>query len=178
MTPDEPTSSWLSRLSRFFPIFATETKWVPKISKTTVGLIFAGIGCAFVGYAIYFDYKRRTARDYKAKLRLRRKMESGQLWEESPVPETELPDTVDYAGLQQFFLQEVQLGEEKLLEGFVEEGIQHLAMAIVMCNKPDQVITIFRRTLADEHFTLLQVAVPKARLMVESGIGQGSSSNR
>ncbi|KAI1727112.1 MAS20 protein import receptor domain-containing protein [Ditylenchus destructor] len=168
MTPDEPTSSWLSRLTRFFPVFATETKWAPKISRRTVGLIFAGIGCAFVGYAIYFDYKRRTARDYKAKLRLRRKMESGQLWEESQVQETELPDTVDYAGMQQFFLQEVQLGEEKLLE----------AMAIVMCNKPDQVMDIFRRTLADEHFTLLQVAVPKARLMVESGIGQSSSNNR
>lgn len=30
-------------------------------------------GCAFVGYAFYFDYKRTHAPDYKDKLRAKRK---------------------------------------------------------------------------------------------------------
>lgn len=33
-------------------------------------LTVAGVaGCAFIGYAVYFDYKRRHAPDYKAKIR-------------------------------------------------------------------------------------------------------------
>uniref|UniRef100_A0A915CN14 Uncharacterized protein n=1 Tax=Ditylenchus dipsaci TaxID=166011 RepID=A0A915CN14_9BILA len=100
----------------------------------------------FIGYAIYFDYKRRSAKGYKARLRVKRKVQFGQLDKESAV-----------------FPSRSSVREEKLLEGFVEEGIQHLAMAIVMCNRPEQVISIFRQTLADEHFALLNLAVPTAR---------------
>ena len=32
-------------------------------------LIAAGVGAAFIGYCIYFDYKRRSAPDYKQKIR-------------------------------------------------------------------------------------------------------------
>jgi len=47
--------------------------------------------------------------------------------------------------------------------GHVDEGIDHLAMAILMCNKPDQVMSVFRQTLAEGHYALLERAVPKAR---------------
>lgn len=47
--------------------------------------------------------------------------------------------------------------------GFVQEGLDHLAMAIVLCNKPSQVMTIFRQTLSEEHFNLLIESVPRAK---------------
>ncbi len=44
------------------------------MNAKTVGIV-AGIGAAaFLGYCIYFDRKRRSAPDFKAKLRERRRM--------------------------------------------------------------------------------------------------------
>jgi import receptor subunit TOM20 len=44
------------------------------MNAKTVGIV-AGIGAAaFLGYCIYFDRKRRSASDFKAKLRERRRM--------------------------------------------------------------------------------------------------------
>jgi mitochondrial import receptor subunit TOM20 len=37
------------------------------ISKTAIPLAF-GAGIAFIGYCIYFDHKRRGAKDFKKKL--------------------------------------------------------------------------------------------------------------
>lgn len=45
-----------------------------KMNSKTVGIV-AGIGAAaFLTYCIYFDRKRRSAPDFKAKLRERRRM--------------------------------------------------------------------------------------------------------
>jgi len=139
--------------------------------RTRVALSLTGVAAgALLAYALYFDYRRRTAGDYKEKLRARRKLTESRRdlhpGTSQPSPSKESPMRilpVDPTGMQHFFLQEVQLGEEMLMEGHVDEGIDHLAMAILMCNKPDQVMGVFRQTLAEGHYALLERAVPKAR---------------
>lgn len=37
--------------------------------SAAIGLGVASVGAAFIGYCIYFDHKRRSAPDFKQKLR-------------------------------------------------------------------------------------------------------------
>jgi import receptor subunit TOM20 len=44
------------------------------MNPKTVGIVAGLSAAAFVGYCLYFDRKRRSAPDFKAKLRERRRM--------------------------------------------------------------------------------------------------------
>ena len=89
------------------------------LSSKSLGL-WAGLGtAAFVGYCIYFDSKRRSHPDFKRKLREKRKAASkGQSKSAGP----QLPDFSDQEAVQRFFLQEVQMGEELLATGDIQNG--------------------------------------------------------
>ena len=89
------------------------------LSSKSFGL-WAGLGtAAFVGYCIYFDSKRRSHPDFKRKLREKRKAASkGQSKSAGP----QLPDFSDQEAVQRFFLQEVQMGEELLATGDIQNG--------------------------------------------------------
>uniref|UniRef100_A0A8R1XQC0 Mitochondrial import receptor subunit TOM20 homolog n=1 Tax=Onchocerca volvulus TaxID=6282 RepID=A0A8R1XQC0_ONCVO len=122
----------------------------------------AGIAAAaFIGYCIYFDHKRRSAPDYKQKIREQRRATAKK---KQPIS---LPNPQNATEMQAFFLQEVQLGEELLADGHTVDGIEHLCNAITLCGQPSQLIQIFQQTLPSEHFALLVQKLPeaKARLM-------------
>ena len=89
------------------------------LSSKSFGL-WAGLGtAAFVGYCIYFDSKRRSHPDFKRKLREKRKAAvKGQSKSSGP----QLPDFSDQEAVQRFFLQEVQMGEELLATGDIQNG--------------------------------------------------------
>ena len=72
-----------------------------------------------------------------------------------------LPDFQDQEAVQRFFLQEVQLGEELLGQGDIENGIEHLSMAVAVCGQPHSllgvlVIYTLRRRLI-KYLTLIDI---------------------
>ncbi len=74
-------------------------------SGRTLG-ICAGIGAAaFLGYCLYFDSRRRSAPDFKKKLRERRRAAAKKASQNRGPP---LPDFSDQEAVQRFFLQEVR----------------------------------------------------------------------
>jgi import receptor subunit TOM20 len=77
------------------------------MSARTLGLCAAaGLGAAFLGYCVYFDRQRRSAPDFKAKLRERRRR-AARTAQQQRGPQ--LPDFADQEAVQRFFLQEVRL---------------------------------------------------------------------
>jgi mitochondrial import receptor subunit TOM20 len=107
-----------------------------QISKATVAVGVAG--ALFFGYCIYFDQKRRSAKDFKKKLhekrqdRENRKVKKGK---------SKLPD--------------LQMGEALISQGDITNGVEHLANAVIVCGQPTQLLQVLQQTLPAEVFTLL-----------------------
>ncbi|XP_064602992.1 mitochondrial import receptor subunit TOM20 homolog [Liolophura sinensis] len=123
------------------------------ISKATLGIAAAGAGICFIGYCIYFDKKRRSDPLFKTRLRERRKRAKEH--KPSKSSSTEFPNLSDPQAMQRFFLQEVQLGEELLAGGEIEDGVEHLANAVAVCGQPQQLLQVLQQTLAPQIFQLL-----------------------
>ncbi|XP_015182956.1 PREDICTED: mitochondrial import receptor subunit TOM20 homolog [Polistes dominula] len=124
------------------------------ISKAAVG-IAVGIAGIFVGYCFYFDQKRRSDPDFKKKLRERRRARK-----QAQKANSKIPDLKDHETVQKFFLQEVQLGEEMLMHGDVESGIEHLANAVAVCGQPSHLLQVLEKTLPPQIFNLLLQRIP------------------
>ena len=130
----------------------------------TVGIV-AGLGAAaFIGYCVYFDHKRRSAPNFKEKVKARRKMASQQGGSHS----SELPDLSDQEAVQRFFLQEVQAGEELLSQGDVEAGVEHLSMAVAVCGQPHSLLGVLQQTLPQPVYALLLQNLDKAQKRVRA----------
>ena len=120
------------------------------IDGKTIG-IMASIGAAaFVGYCIYFDHKRRSSPNFKEKLKARRKQADDQGGNHTNTPK--LPDFSNQEEVQRFFLQEVQLGEELLAQGDVENGVEHLSMAVAVCGQPHSLLGKYFKFMKMTHF--------------------------
>ena len=48
---------------------------------------------------------------------------------------------------QRFFLQEVQLGEELLSQGDIENGVEHLSLVVAVCGQPQSLLGVLQQTL-------------------------------
>ena len=113
----------------------------------------AGIGAAaFIGYCFYFDRRRRAAPDFKKKLREKRRLAAKRA---NQLKGPALPDFSDQEAVQRFFLQEVQLGEELLAQGDVENGVEHLGLAVAVCGQPHSLLGVLQQTLPPNIFQLL-----------------------
>jgi import receptor subunit TOM20 len=142
---------------------------------------------AFVSYAIYFDYKRRSHPLYQEHIRERRRQkgEGGS----SSAANVALPDMRNTQEVQAFFLQEVQLGEELMSSQnpvHLREGAEHLANAILFCGQSEQLLSIFQQTFPPEHFQLVLSKLPEAKIRLErhllacggaGGFGDATSSS-
>ncbi len=144
----------------------------------SVGIV-AGIGAAaFVCYCLYFDKKRRSAPDFKAKLREKRRQASKRAHgNKGPA----LPDLKDQEAVQRFFLQEVQLGEELLSQGDIENGVEHLSLAVAVCGQPQSLLGVLQQTLPPQIFSLLlqnlDLAHKKIRFHASQSIPEMSRSS-
>ena len=117
----------------------------------------AGVGVSlFVGYCFYFDYKRRSAPDYKAKILARRKAKAKN-------SDIEFPDLSDQAALQAFFYQQLHVGESLINEGKVKQGVANLGIAIMLTGQGRELLTILQQTLPPETYKLLVKELPKSR---------------
>ena len=58
-----------------------------------------------------------------------------------------LPDFSEQEAVQRFFLQEVQLGEELLATGDIQNGVEHLSLAVAVCGQPHSLLSVLQQTL-------------------------------
>lgn len=121
------------------------------IGKTTI--IAATAGALFLGYCIYFDHKRRNAKDFKKKLHEKRLKDKEN--RKSNKGKSKLPDLTDHEAVQRYFLHEIQMGEALISQGDVNNGVEHLANAVIVCGQPTQLLQVLQQTLPAEVFTLL-----------------------
>lgn len=47
-----------------------------------------------------------------------------------------------FLSLNRFFLQEIQAGEALISSGDIEQGVTHLANAVVVCGQPTQLLQV------------------------------------
>merc|ERR1711953_427110 len=78
-----------------------------------------------------------------------------------------LPDFSNQEEVQRFFLQEVQLGEELLAQGDVENGVEHLSMAVAVCGQPHSLLGVLQQTIPPQIYSLLLQNLEKAKGKVE-----------
>lgn len=135
------------------------------MDNRSLGLM-AGLGAAaFIFYCLYFDKKRRSAPDFKAKLREKRRLATKRAHaNKGPA----LPDLRDQEAVQRFFLQEVQLGEELLSQGDIENGVEHLSLAVAVCGQPQSLLGVLQQTLPPQIFALLLQNLDLAQKKIRS----------
>ncbi|KAL1458128.1 hypothetical protein WDU94_008299 [Cyamophila willieti] len=114
---------------------------------------------AVVGYCIYFDNKRRSDPLFKEKLKERRRKNRELLQQKN---KRGIPDLKDHSAVQQYFLQEIQLGETLLAAGDLENGVEHLANALTVCGQPNQLLGVLQQTLPPNVFNALIEKLPQA----------------
>ncbi|EDW78530.1 uncharacterized protein Dwil_GK16485 [Drosophila willistoni] len=149
-----------------------------------------------LGYCIYFDRKRRNDPEYKSKVHRRRAREqleqmelhrqgnySQQHQQQDLPPHHEyvirsgtLPDVTDHAALERYFLNEIKLGDHLISQGHMDEGLGHLANAIVVCAQPDALIQMLQSTLPAKIFRPLMQKLQEAQLQTRASIPSSSSA--
>ncbi|XP_071151463.1 mitochondrial import receptor subunit TOM20 homolog [Mytilus edulis] len=83
----------------------------------------------------------------------------------------QLPDLSSPEAMQKFFLQEVQIGEDLLAQGEIEEGVEHLSVAVAVCGQPQHLLQVLQQTLPPQVFQLLIQKLPTVnqRLSLSKG---------
>ncbi|XP_063146544.1 TOMM20-like protein 1 [Candoia aspera] len=131
-------------------------------------LLAGACGLALLGYCVYFDRKRRSSPDFKQRLREKRRKEQ----EKAKENEAELHKLKDAAKVQEFFLQEIQLGELWLARGEQKKSIEHLINAISVCTHPNQLMQVLEQTLPPQVFEMLVHSIPYTMQQFEAAVKQ------
>ncbi|XP_062974572.1 TOMM20-like protein 1 [Elgaria multicarinata webbii] len=131
-------------------------------------LVGACCGLAVLGCCLYFDAKRRSAPDFKRRLREKRRKEH----EKAKEREAELWQLKETAKVQEFFLQEIQLGELWLARGEHKKSTEHLANAISVCRHPNQLMQVLEQTLPPQVFEMLVHSIPYAMQRLETALNK------
>jgi import receptor subunit TOM20 len=122
------------------------------INKYTLAAI--GFGAGFVAYCIYFDRKRRNDPNFRLMLKEKRLKESkhdnDQIY----------PDLSDDIGVQNFFVSEMQLGQQLLAEGDIENGTEHIAFAVLVSPDKEELLSFLRAQLPDLVFQAILQKFP------------------
>ncbi|XP_071963667.1 mitochondrial import receptor subunit TOM20 homolog [Antedon mediterranea] len=148
-------------------------------SKAAVGLIAGIAGSIFLGYCVYFDRKRRSAPDFRQKLKEKRAQKAKTKPTSKASQQSELPDLQNPEAVQKFFLDEVQLGEELLAQGDFDNGVDHLSNAVAVCGQPQQLLQVLQQTLPPQVFQMLIQKLPgtSQRLAAASAAASASGSS-
>eukprot|EP00096_Caligus_rogercresseyi_P007582 TRINITY_DN2550_c0_g1_i1.p1 TRINITY_DN2550_c0_g1~~TRINITY_DN2550_c0_g1_i1.p1 ORF type:complete len:169 (-),score=46.93 TRINITY_DN2550_c0_g1_i1:186-692(-) len=126
------------------------------VSSTQIGVGLGLSAAAFLGYCIYFDRQRRTAPDFRQKLREKRRSAAKKAkYGGEGGSDIELPDFSDHEAVQRFFLKEVQCGEDLLGQGNISNGVEHLSLAVAVCGQPHALLGVLQQTLPNHIYSLL-----------------------
>ncbi|GMS79041.1 hypothetical protein PENTCL1PPCAC_1216, partial [Pristionchus entomophagus] len=118
-------------------------------ARNNLGVVVAGVaGSAIVGFALYYDHKRRTAPDYKEKIRQKRRAKAaarsslrcGTIMDRFHRVEKV---SIDLCPL--LYMQEAQLGEKRIAAGNLDEGVDQIANAIIICGQGKEQLSIFKQ---------------------------------
>ncbi|XP_017850145.1 mitochondrial import receptor subunit TOM20 homolog [Drosophila busckii] len=104
----------------------------------------AATGVTLLACCMYYDRKRRANPKYKQNLQ--------------PQPDDE---AVNLAAVQQYFQREIKLGEELFRRRRVDEGLVHLANAVLVCSEPQQLLESMRVALPESVFRCLLSKLPQ-----------------
>nr|XP_006135315.1 TOMM20-like protein 1 [Pelodiscus sinensis] len=74
--------------------------------------------------------------------------------------------------VQEFFLQEVQLGEHWLSKGEHKKSVEHLTNAISVCAQPDQLLQVLHRTLPPQVFEMLMQRIPYIKQRLQAALNE------
>ncbi|XP_072485428.1 TOMM20-like protein 1 isoform X2 [Notamacropus eugenii] len=121
-----------------------------------LGALGACSAVAFLGYCVYFDKKRRGDPGFKRRLRDKRRAEELKAKERG----VQVRESLKNEKLQEFFLQEVQMGELWLSRGEHKMGVEHLSNAILVCGQPQKLLQVFKQTLPPMVFDMLMRKLP------------------
>jgi Flp pilus assembly protein TadB len=88
--------------------------------------VLGSLAVAAVGYAVFFDYQRRNNPEFRKKLanqrreaqKLKQKKQDIQTVDKIDLPEKPIPTTNE--GREQYFMQNLQLGEQLMQQGFLK----------------------------------------------------------
>ncbi|XKL68193.1 hypothetical protein PGB90_003684 [Kerria lacca] len=133
---------------------------VLNMTWSKLGIAAAVCGSMLIGYCIYFDQKRRMDPDFKKKLREKRRTKLQAEKAFKYARKAQFPDFRDHEAVQAFFLQQIQLGEELLGQGKIDECVEHIANAVSVCGQPQQLLTVLQQTLPPQVFSLLIERLP------------------
>nr|XP_056708106.1 TOMM20-like protein 1 [Euleptes europaea] len=132
-------------------------------------LLAAACGLAALAYCCArFDRRRRGGPDFQRRLREKRRKEREQAKER----EKELRERKETAKVQEFFLQEIQLGELWLAKGEHTEAVEHLTSALSTCTDPTQLMHILEQTLPPEIFEMLVHRIPYVTQRLEAALNE------
>ena len=85
----------------------------------------------------------------------------------SAVLQQQLPDSSDQEAVQKFFLQQDRLGQELLASGDLQNGAEHLALAVAVCANPHSILCVYQQTLPPQAYQILLHGLEVARHEVE-----------
>lgn len=138
------------------------------LSNYSLG-IAAGIGTCVVAYCIYFDHKRRRDPLFKQKLKEKRAL-AKKKEASKKTSGGSYPDMRDFEAVQAFFIQEVQLGEELLGQGDVDNAVDHLCNAVAICGNPQQLLSALRSTVPPQVFQMMLQRLPLVSQRIASSM--------
>ncbi|XP_015278857.1 PREDICTED: TOMM20-like protein 1, partial [Gekko japonicus] len=81
-----------------------------------------------------------------------------------------LREQKDAAKVQDFFLQEIQLGELWLERGEQKKAIEHLTNAISLCTHPTELMNVLEQTLPPQVFEMLVHRIPHVTQRLEAAL--------
>ncbi|XP_048341851.1 TOMM20-like protein 1 [Sphaerodactylus townsendi] len=141
----------------------------PRPALLLLGLLAGACGLALLAYCcVRFDQRRRRDPGFKRRLREKRRKEREQAKER----EKELREQKDMAKVQEFFLQEIQLGELWLGQGEYRKAIEHLAQALAVCTHPTEFMQILEQTLPPQIFEMLVHRIPHVTQGLERALNE------
>ena len=127
---------------------------------SVVSVLAGGICAGFLAYCVYFDRKRRSDPTFKIKLREKRLKEEIEKNKKTSQID-DYPDLSDSTGLESFFVSQMQLGQQLLSSGDIENGTEHIAFAVLINPNKEELLSFLSSQLPDEVFQMIMQKIPK-----------------
>ena len=118
-------------------------------------ILFSSLGIitsTFVGYCIYFDYKRTRAPDYRKKLRDRRLKQQEDTKSSSSQQQQMVIDLSNPVVRETFLKSEYEKGMTSLMENDTHNSINHFLNVLQLAPDPLKMISVFRQILPPDLF--------------------------
>lgn len=132
------------------------------MSYLNIKTVGAACGIGFLAYCAYFDHKRRSAPDYREKVRARREKER----QAREADDIEIPPSDDKESVEKFFVRQIEIGEELMIAGEVDRAVKHLSYAVCYCPQPQNLLKYMREVLPSTAYTKLVEQLPVANKRV------------